>query len=163
MRHVERPENRTFPFDPVQRVLIDRGGYIAAAMTIVRAYLAAGCPGKLNPLASFSLWSDNVRSPLVWLGCADPAEAIRSVRENDPVLTTLQQVLECWHKTVGSEEKTAQQLINMLGLFDPNGPEDNVFVALRAALAPIVADRGVMGPHALALGSGQSRGGSLGA
>ena len=51
---MERPELRQFHGDPVATVLADRGPYIAAVLTIVRAYLAAGCPGLLPPLASFA-------------------------------------------------------------------------------------------------------------
>ena len=41
---VERPELRQFDFDPVERVLANRGEYIAAALTICRAYIVAGRP-----------------------------------------------------------------------------------------------------------------------
>jgi putative DNA primase/helicase len=39
---MERPELRQFKFDPVERVLSDRGKYIAAALTICRAYVVDG-------------------------------------------------------------------------------------------------------------------------
>jgi phage gp37-like protein len=65
---LERPELRQFEFDPVDRVLADRGDYIAAALTICRAYLIADRPNKCPKLASFEGWSDTVRSALVWLG-----------------------------------------------------------------------------------------------
>ena len=38
---VERPELRSFKFNPIERVLENRGAYIAAAITIARAYRAA--------------------------------------------------------------------------------------------------------------------------
>jgi putative DNA primase/helicase len=47
---VERPELREFGFDPLERVLADRGSYIAAAITIARAYIAAGSPKVSGPL-----------------------------------------------------------------------------------------------------------------
>ena len=37
----ERPEQRKFEFDPIKRVLDNRGAYIAAAITISRAYQVA--------------------------------------------------------------------------------------------------------------------------
>jgi hypothetical protein len=50
---MERPEFRQFDFDPVERVLGNRGAYIAAALTICRAYVVAGRPNKAPRLASF--------------------------------------------------------------------------------------------------------------
>ena len=51
---MERPELRQFSFDPVDKVLANRGEYIAAALTICRAYIIAGSPAKATPkLASF--------------------------------------------------------------------------------------------------------------
>ena len=75
----------------MQRVIGDRGSYVAACLTIVRTYLLAGCPGRLPPVASFGAWSDLVRSALVWLGCADPAQSIQEARRNDPVIDTLRE------------------------------------------------------------------------
>jgi hypothetical protein len=43
--NMERPETRQFKRNPFKDVLADRGKYIGAAMTIARAYLAAGEPG----------------------------------------------------------------------------------------------------------------------
>jgi len=50
---LERPELRQFRADPQQAVLADRGKYIAAVLTIVRAYQIAGNPDCLPSLASF--------------------------------------------------------------------------------------------------------------
>ncbi len=101
---VERPEERIFTFDPLQRVLADRGRYVAAAMTIVKSYVAAGMPGKLAPLASYSAWSDRVRSALVWLGCGDPVATMEETRDSDPVLTALRTTLQAWRDAFGDEE-----------------------------------------------------------
>src|SRR5262249_30811664 len=78
--NVERPELRVFKGKPVETVRRDRGRYVGAVLTICRAYLAAGKPGCLSPLASFEAWSDLVRSPLVWLGYPDPVETMASAR-----------------------------------------------------------------------------------
>jgi hypothetical protein len=49
----DRPELRKFKGDPFERILANRGVYIASALTICRAYFVAGRPGKADPLASF--------------------------------------------------------------------------------------------------------------
>jgi hypothetical protein len=82
---LENPEDREFEADPVATVLADRGKYIAAVLTIVRAYIVAGLPGKLPPTPSYRGWSDYVRSALVWLGKADPVATIADLRAADPI------------------------------------------------------------------------------
>jgi hypothetical protein len=81
---LERPELRNFRRNPLAEILADRGRYVAAILIIARAYIAAGRPGLLPPIQSFGDWSDIVRSALVWLGCADPAEAMRDNFKDDP-------------------------------------------------------------------------------
>jgi putative DNA primase/helicase len=141
---IERPEEREFPFDPVQRVLGDRGLYINAAMTAVRAYLAAGRPGKCKPLASYAEWSNTVRSALVWLDCGDAVQTMLEVRDSDPVLSTLRNVLECWRVAFGEEGKTAQQVAAEFSFFDPLTQKGEALTALRAALVPVAAVRNVI-------------------
>jgi len=50
----ERPELRAFKSDAVDRAAANRGAYVAAALTIVRAYLAAGTPQVCGPFGSYS-------------------------------------------------------------------------------------------------------------
>ena len=49
----ERPELRQFKRNPMDEILADRGAYIAAALTICRAYRVAERPGLLPQLASY--------------------------------------------------------------------------------------------------------------
>ena len=71
---MERPELRAFASNPMEKILANRGAYIAAALTICRAYIAAGRPNLKPRLNSYGEWSDTVRSALTWLGEADPVE-----------------------------------------------------------------------------------------
>jgi putative DNA primase/helicase len=98
---MERPELRQFKFDPVEMVLADRGKYIAAVLTICRAYFVAGRPDKAPRLASFEGWSDTVRSALIWLGKADPVKSMESARAEDPESTELGNMLEGWATVIG--------------------------------------------------------------
>jgi hypothetical protein len=139
---LERPEDRQFGGNPVAKILKDRGRYIAAAITIVRAYLAAGLPGKLKPLASYAEWSDLVRSPLVWLGCADPVDTMRAIRAADPVLTTLSIVLSHWTAAFGADGKTAAEVAKAYQSYNPKTPEGQAMDELRPTLAAVAANRG---------------------
>jgi hypothetical protein len=98
---VERPELRQFDFDPVERVLTNRGAYIAAILTIARAYVVAGRPGKAKRLASFEPWSDLVRSSLIWLGKADVVDSMEAARAEDPERAELSAMLEAWGRVIG--------------------------------------------------------------
>jgi putative DNA primase/helicase len=71
-------QEREFERCPVAMVLADRGRYIAAALTILRAHHLAGYPGAkdLKPYATFGDWSRVVRGAIVWLGRADPVDTI---------------------------------------------------------------------------------------
>jgi hypothetical protein len=98
---MERPELRQFKFDPVELVLKDRGKYIAAALTICRAYIVAGKPACAPRLASFEGWSDTVRSALIWLGKADPVKSMENAKAEDPERIELSSMMEGWCKAIG--------------------------------------------------------------
>lgn len=98
--NVERPELRTFKGKPFDTVIADRGKYVHAALTVVRAYFACGCPDALPPLASFEAWSNTVRSAIVWLGRPDPVETMAAARAEDPELAALMAVLRGWYDAV---------------------------------------------------------------
>lgn len=110
---IERPETREFSHSPVDDVLADRGKYIAAALTIVRAYIVAGKPGCLRQLASFEEWSDLVRSALVWLKLPDPALTMEATREDDPELNALRDLITCWKAAIGTREVTVREAIEI--------------------------------------------------
>ncbi|MCC8964525.1 hypothetical protein H8A95_19940 [Bradyrhizobium sp. Pear76] len=111
---VERPELRQFDFDPVDRVLADRGKYIAAALTICRAYFVAGKPDKAPRLASFEGWSDTVRSALIWLGKEDPVKSMETARAEDPERAELSDMLEAWSRVIGTGSESRRKLADVL-------------------------------------------------
>jgi len=112
--NLERPELRRFKGDPLNAILVDRGRYIAAALTIVRAYIAAGCPTPCPPLASFEDWSLLVRSALVWLGCADPVDTMEAARAEDPETTALREVMAAWKAVIGlNVQRSVGQLVTL--------------------------------------------------
>jgi putative DNA primase/helicase len=83
---LEHPETRQFEFNPVTEVLNNRGEYIAACLTIIRAHALEGYPGfsEMTPLNSFEKWSMTVRGALVWLGLRDPVESMEVLKKADP-------------------------------------------------------------------------------
>lgn len=70
----ENVRNRDFLIrDIAGYVDLRRPQLLAAALTIIRAYVTAGYPDVGRPLPSFETWSRLVRDPLLWLGYADAA------------------------------------------------------------------------------------------
>ena len=93
---MESPETREFSADPVRAVLKDRGKYVAAILTITRAYIVAGSPDQTSRRASYEGWSDVVRSALVWLGCPDPVETVAALKADDPMRQQRAAVFSAW-------------------------------------------------------------------
>jgi len=93
---LENPEDREFHADPVALVLADRGKYVAACLTVARAYIAAGLPNKCSHLPSYPQWSDIVRSALVWLGWPDPVDSMELARTDDPSRLSRAMLFTAW-------------------------------------------------------------------
>lgn len=149
---VERPELRSFASKPVEIVMGNRAKYVSACLIIVRAYITAGLPDRLDPLASFYEWSALVRSALVWLGCADPVDTMEAAREDDPELADLREVLGLWQQHVGLDASvTALRLSERACERSFNGL-DNEWAApeFRDALLRIAGERGQVNTRRLA-------------
>src|SRR5262249_44791958 len=99
----EQPETRAFKGNPVVTVLADRGKYIAACLTICRAYMLAEGHDKPTPLASFEGWSDIVRSALLWLEEADPVASLDIGRDDDPERNALLDLMTAWDAVFGRD------------------------------------------------------------
>ena len=72
---LERPEDRSGfrRADLLGHVRANRAALYMHAVTIVAAYLRAGCPDVgLRPMGSFEGWSRVIRGSIVWLGYPDP-------------------------------------------------------------------------------------------
>jgi putative DNA primase/helicase len=93
--NVERPAERVFKRGGLlAEIMADRGRYIAAALTILRAYITAGMPNRPTRLGSYAEWSDLVRGALIWLGQDDPVETMRDAGDEDP--DTIETAEGCW-------------------------------------------------------------------
>jgi hypothetical protein len=74
----ERPEEREFRVNLHEEVPKRRAELAVAALTIIRAYIAAGSPRpKVANFGRFEQWQEWCRFPLIWLGMADPCDTGR--------------------------------------------------------------------------------------
>lgn len=134
----EMPAARNFTRpDLVRDVLRERGRYVSAALTIVRAWIAAGKP-KTNckSLASYGDWSDLCRQPLLWLGCADPTVSMFEAMLDDPDRETLARLLTAWFSVFGKTPTMVRDAVKQALPFDDANTE------LREVLRDIADERG---------------------
>ena len=103
---IERPELREFKRDVEDVAFAERGKLVAAVLTILRAWQVASAADKASvkakPLGLFKRWSQRVRAPLLWLGCADPCDSIKDIRDKDPALGQLETILLQWKIALGT-------------------------------------------------------------
>lgn len=112
--NMERPETREFEDDQLlDTVIANRGPLVTAGLTILRAWQLARPkvpPLELEPL-DFVAWSQTVREALVWLGCADPGESMRQLRQGDPQRAELLAVLTQWYALFGERPVMVREVI----------------------------------------------------
>lgn len=96
---VERPETRRFDVDLKEWIPQHRPELVAAGLTMLRGYVAAGRPGLklLVPFGRFEQWSDLVRGALVWVGEDDPCKTRAYIAVDDPERATLAELLRAMH------------------------------------------------------------------
>jgi hypothetical protein len=92
----ERPELREFNRDTLRQAAANRAAYVAAGLTLMRAYLAAGALPVCGPFGSYAEWSTMVRGPLVWLGEPDPVASVDASQAEDPELADVREFFGLW-------------------------------------------------------------------
>jgi len=134
----EVPAARTFTRpDLVRDVLRERGRYVSAALTIIRAWIVAGRPKtECKSLASYGDWSDLCRQPLLWLGCADPTASVFQAMAEDPDRETLARLLNAWFAGFGKTPAMVRDAVKLAhALYDEHAE-------LREVLRDIADERG---------------------
>jgi hypothetical protein len=136
----EMPAARAFSRpELVGDVLRQRGRYVSAALTIVRAWIVAGRPRiECKPLAGYVDWSDLCRHPLLWLGLADPAQSLFVTMDEDPDRETLGRLLFAWHGIFGKAEVMVRDVVGRAS------ESSDQHVELSEVLRDVAEDRGVI-------------------
>ncbi len=107
--HCEFPELRKFERDDLAAYALEhRGELIHAALTILRAHILAGLPGRELVNGRFKEWSTYVAGALVWLGMDDPADSRVGVIEDDPVRESRRHLFESWREKFADKWVTAK-------------------------------------------------------
>ncbi|WP_439622499.1 hypothetical protein [Gemmata sp.] len=114
---------------------------VAAALTILTAYIRNGCPASnLKPWGDYIGWSRIIRGALVWVGLPDPIETKGELRESaNPTLGALQSVLAGWDRIDPNHDGlTANQVVKKL--FSPSALEDTTLDDLRDAVDALTGE-----------------------
>jgi hypothetical protein len=102
----EAPELREFDVDLYKWVPEHRGELVAAALTILRAFVVASdhdeVVAKLPRYGSFELWSERVRAVLVWLDQPDPCETTAAVKQDDDAQAAFAGLIAAWVEAMGT-------------------------------------------------------------
>ena len=112
------PATMKYKSDPVAKVRANRGAYVAAVLTVVAAWRAAGSPRTdIASIASYGgEWTEYCRRPLVWMGYPDPATSLIEQIQNDPDAEALGRLLKEWRKAFGSAPTTVRKAVAGAGM-----------------------------------------------
>ncbi|MFO1263985.1 MAG: hypothetical protein U1E84_11705 [Rhodoferax sp.] len=110
------PTTMDYKGSPVEEVRKNRGLYVAAALTIVQAWIKAGKPrAAVKSIASYGTWSDYCRQSLLWLGLPDPATSLLDQVTRDPEGDPLGELLHAWKGSFDAAATTVRKAIRIAG------------------------------------------------
>ena len=123
----DTPHAREFDFDPLTQIREHRFDLAAAAITLMRGFLASGAQPARGRMASFEAWNDLVRNTVAWVGqevaadrFGDPMAAVKRALENDPELDALSALLAALEENFENSSFRTQEVMERIIKFkDP--------------------------------------------
>jgi hypothetical protein len=95
----EDPETRPFRAGFLEDIEQRRAELLGAALTIWRfGRQHASELQRGRPLGSFETWCEQVRDPLLTLGCHDPVERVELVKAQDPYRQRVAELFQVWDR-----------------------------------------------------------------
>jgi hypothetical protein len=155
----EDPERRAFEIEPFEHCTDNRQAMVAAALTLLRGFVAAGSPRATpDKLASYEAWDNRVRQAVVWLAAqdilpapmGDPVDAIERAKKDEPEHQKLAALLTAAHATKNDGRWRVAELIkeSELAVSAPVTCGDHI-TALRSAIEEIASEHGKINPRIL--------------
>jgi hypothetical protein len=123
---MEHPERREFKLDLLTYIPEHRGEIVAAALTAMRGFVAAGRPINFKS-SRFKAFDALVRGCLIWCGEPDPMESQGSIEENDPGRADLAAIIDamrkCFDRSSAAACPTAKEIVARAHRGDDDGQE----------------------------------------
>lgn len=111
----ENPEDRDGFRHPdlLGHIQGERPGLVAAALTILRAYVVAGRPAHGRPaMGSFEAWDRLIRGAVIWASGHDPLGGVQRIRdEGDEDTEKLATLLFAWREAFNDNAKSAADAV----------------------------------------------------
>lgn len=160
-----KSDNRIYSFDPLKLILATWQEMVAAALTIIRAWITAGRP-RLGPgrTESFEDWDDLVRQPACWVASwskfssgkprfADPNKSLERNLAQDPENQQLLALLTAWEACFNAQPQPEVLQVKDLISFvsgHQEAPHASPVRQLHAALVDIAGEpNGAINPRRL--------------
>ena len=127
----ETPAAIQYRSSPVDAVRKNREKYVTAALTIVQAYFHADAKVVNAPsIASYGVWSEFCRHPLIWLGLPDPGLAFLEQIKQDPDKEILGNLLKEWWKAFGDKPTTVRKAVALASKLAEKEDQAHLFDAM---------------------------------
>jgi phage/plasmid primase-like uncharacterized protein len=95
---VESPGERKFNIYPPAYIKQNRGVLVMHVLTILKAFIHAGCPDQGIPIwGGFEQYSKIIRGAIVWLGFADPYLTKLEIEKSDEDKVCITKILINWY------------------------------------------------------------------
>jgi hypothetical protein len=122
------PWTREFALNPLAYTLENRQQLVAAALTLIRAWLTIGDVRAQGRTASFETWDDLVRQTVCWVGrriarqddggFGDPAATLSANAKADPETEATDTLLTALHDIFGESVFTAKDVMQAISRAD---------------------------------------------
>lgn len=116
----ETPERRSFALEPVQYCIEHRQELVAAGLTLLRGFIAAGSPRDTyagGKLGSFERWDELIRQCVLWLNregvadLGDPIACVDAAKAAEPERQALAAFVRAVYERFGSDAWQIKDLV----------------------------------------------------
>ena len=121
----EHPEDRlkfTVPGNLLNYVKEQRSELVVAGLTILRAYISAGCPDQEVASQDYPEWCALIRSAVKWVTGHDPCATRKGMQAVDDETSELKAIIEGWEMICNLSGGIAQTVSQALERLDNQAP-----------------------------------------